>query len=116
MPSNSIIHTQSTVVYQVSINCLPGTALDYAFDSTLVVPGVLLLLRVVRCCPLLRCARCQVVIHVLIFSVRLDLARSVSSREDSMSGLCSAAENSRVLYGYPSVHGAVFFNRKSYGP
>ena len=22
----------------------------------------------------------------------------------------------RVLYGYPSVHGAVFFNRKSYGP
>ena len=23
---------------------------------------------------------------------------------------------SRVLYGYPSVHGAVFRNRKSYGP
>ena len=22
----------------------------------------------------------------------------------------------RVLYGYPSVHGAFFFNRKSYGP
>ena len=24
--------------------------------------------------------------------------------------------NARVLYGYPSVHGAVFSNRKSYGP